>query len=61
MKIKGGRYAPVLSATEAQPRTKTLGKGSTSSEERAGIMVVGWQNIKSFKTQIRTTTLLPTD
>ena len=30
---QGGRYAPVLSATEAQPRTKTLGKGSTSSEE----------------------------
>lgn len=41
MRIKGGRYAPVLSATEAQPRTKTLGKGSTSSEERANIMVVG--------------------
>ena len=40
MRIEGGRYAPVLSATEAQPQTKTLGKGSASSEERANFMVV---------------------
>lgn len=49
MRIKGGRYAPVLSATEAQPRTKTLGKGSASSEEHASIMVVGHPKIKLLR------------